>query len=468
MIFAKKIALKLSKEEEMVLDGQSKILNWLYNHLLETANTLKTQYLQTQDPSLPKILYTKRGLRDLLPSLKEEFPFLKSVYSSPLKNAALRLSESIQAYQKSRQGKRNGKKTGWPKFQKWKRKWFSLKYEEPFKGYSLEGRRLTLQLGVDADSRRLSLEGELAESFPKAEYPFIKTLSVKKENGLYYALFTLEKDDIQKLNKENNRILAIDPNHKNLGYGVSNEGEALELLNFKPMKKLEKRIDELKSRRDRCVRKAKLVRWKREDGSEHKHYEPSRRWTFFNQKLEEVYRIRREQTKTYLNTLSNQLFKNYDIVGIGDYTPNGGGISKPMRRAMNNQSLIGEFKKTLSWVAVRSNKTYVEYPEKGTTRTCHLQRCGYLVEAGLSPEIRSWRCPECNTFHERDENAAQNGLKRVCEMFLVPRSGHTEVEIRQRWAWKVLPSGVRRILRGQDGFLNEDTFKKLKQEQASS
>jgi hypothetical protein len=47
----------------------------------------------------------------------------------------------------------------------------------------------------------------------------------------------------------------------------------------------------------------------------------------------------------------------------------GGGISRGMRRAMNNQSLIGRFKETLAWVAVRSGKIYGEWDEDGSTRT---------------------------------------------------------------------------------------------------
>ena len=106
-----KVQLEASQEVFQSLDGQSRICNWLYNHLLEKANKIKLTFIQTQDTALAKTLYTERGLRDLLPSLKKEFPFLKSVHSSPLKNAALRLSQTIQAHQKSKKGKRRGKQS---------------------------------------------------------------------------------------------------------------------------------------------------------------------------------------------------------------------------------------------------------------------------------------------------------------------------------------------------------------------
>ena len=119
------------------LDGQSRILNWLYNRLLEMANELKQSYIQTQDNGIAKILYTKTGLRNLVPKLKQEHPFLKVVHSSPLKNTALRLTASIQDYQKSRKGQRKGKHVGFPTFRSWKVNWFSLFYDEPNKGFKV-------------------------------------------------------------------------------------------------------------------------------------------------------------------------------------------------------------------------------------------------------------------------------------------------------------------------------------------
>src|SRR5262249_44536482 len=124
-----------------------------------------------------------------------------------------------------------------------------------------------------------------------------------------------------------------------------------------------------------------------------------------------------------------------------------------MRRAMNNRSIIGRFKATLKWVAEKSGKTYLEYDEAGTTRTCN--QCDYKHMNGLSPSVRQWECPVCKTFHLRDENAALNGLKRVMKdpkikiekkFSQVPGSGL--VSVRERWAWRVLPSGIM-ISRGQ-------------------
>ena len=401
-----KMRLYVDESNARVLDGQMRIANFLYNHLLETANQLKKDFKETGNKSAGKTLYSQRGLRDLVPGLKDQMPFLKTVYSSPLKNVALRLSESITAYRKSRKGQRKGKKTGWPKFRSHKRKPFSLLYEEPFKGYKLEEKHLRLSLGEDKSGKRLYAFGEIESSLNKFKKVKVKQLRITQELGEFFAIFTVDYDSKKPL-ETSSKIIAIDPNHKNLGVGVSNEGEILELANLFSNKALQKRIDSLKSKRDRCQKNSVEVLL--ENGK--KVFKPSKRWSKFNNMLEKVYRLRREQTKTYLYTHANYLFKHYDVVAIGDYTPKGGGINSGMRRQMNNESQIGRFKKTLKCVGQKSRKSLVIWPERNSTKQC--ADCGYLLPKALKPNIRHWHCPKCGKHHDRDVNAAQNGLKRV-------------------------------------------------------
>src|SRR3989338_5340785 len=159
-----RLQLTPSLENVDVLDGQSRICNWLYNHLVEEAAKLKEQFLKNQDPTAAKNLYTKRGLRNLVPAIKEEHPFLKVVHSSPLKNTALRLSEAIQTHQKSKKGKRKGGRMGWPKFRAWKQDWFSLFYDEPEKGFKIRDKTLIMSLGTGQDGKHRSLTLELPEA----------------------------------------------------------------------------------------------------------------------------------------------------------------------------------------------------------------------------------------------------------------------------------------------------------------
>jgi putative transposase len=231
---------------------------------------------------------------------------------------------------------------------------------------------------------RITLAYARVSSF---EPGMVRQLRIVKEGKQFCAVFTVERPVPAR--RPVGRVIAIDPNHKNLGYGVGTDGVATEIVNPWFLKILDRRIDEGKSLRDRCKRKS--VRVVREDGSE--VWLPSRRWRKLNEWLDKLWRVRREQTKVYLRTVANRLYQEYDGVFVGDYTPQGGGISRGMRRAMNSQSLIGRFKETLKWIAARSGKVYDEWDEDGSTRTCHA--CHYKVPGGIPPEVREWTCPGC-------------------------------------------------------------------------
>lgn len=438
---AVKITLEVTEEQAAILDSQSKIANWLYNHLLEHANALRKQYQETQDKEVGKTLYTERGLRNLVPALKVQHPFLKGVYSSVLKNAALRLSNAIRDYQDGKHGRR-ANVVSWPKFRAWKRKWFSLQYDEAWKGYRLQGRTLTLVLGQDATGKQLSIVLELSEALPHwANHEHIRQCRIVKEGHLYSVVFSVQRllPNGKPLSPE--KVVALDPNHKNVAYAVGSDGKATEIHNPYFLKTLDKRIDQLKSKRDKCKRKSRLIT--RADGSQ--FWLPSHRWLMLNAQLQEVYRKRREQTKHFLYTVANRLYHDYDAVGIGDYVPHGGGITPTMRRAMNNQSLNRRLKHVLAWVAQRSGKQYLEWEEVGSTRTCH--DCGFVVEEGIPVEIREWDCPrpQCTSHHIRDENAARNGLTRTLKALGLPCSGRREVTSRRAWRFNGLGlrSGVR-------------------------
>jgi putative transposase len=439
------------KNSFLILDGQSRICNWLYNRLLEYANSTKSTALETNNLKLIETIYTQRGLRNLIPDLKKEHPFLKTVHSSPLKNVALRLSSSIQDHQKSKKGKRKGDVTGWPKFKAWQANWFSLLYDEPKKGFKVTGDILRISYGVDKNKKRLFTTFRLKEAHRLKGYD-VRNLRIVKECGVYYAIFSVQVTVPEK--KPIAKALALDPNHKNFAYGVDTDGNAIEIQAPHWLKTKDKQLDELKSKRDRCLKKSKKLPILDDDGQPigQEYYTPSRKWRKYQNIIEKIRHKRQEQTKTFMFTLAHDLCKSYDLIGIGSYTPLGNGITKAMRRSMNNRSLNRRFKATLSWVATKSGKTFIEYDETGTTRTCH--SCGYVVEGGLEVSIRQWTCSQCRCDHLRDENSAILGLRKILKDHIneaaasqVPCSGL--VCVNKRCAWCVLPSGIKKVPQGQ-------------------
>jgi putative transposase len=403
-----KLPLKPDEANAFVLDGQSRICNWCYNHLLELAQENKTRFIETGDELSAKIVYTKRGLRNLLPKIKEEHNFLKVVHSSPLKNAALRVSQAIQEHQKSKKGNRKGARVGWPQFRCWKTDWFSLLYDEPNKGYKIEKDMLILSLGLGEDCKQRSVTIPIEDTYALKDKT-IRNLRITKEGDTYFAIFTVKIEIPNK--KYISKICALDPNHKNLAYSCDVDGKAIEIASPTWLKNYDRRLDELKSKRDRCVKKSVKKPVLDASGSPtgKEYWEPSRRWKKYNNTYQGVLKKRREQTKTFLYTTAHRLFQKYDCVGIGNYTPHGNGITTKMRRAMNNRSLIGRFKQVLSWVALKSGKVFLEYNEKGTTQTCRY--CGHVVQGGIAPQIRSWQCPTCQAMHIRGRECRDQWLE---------------------------------------------------------
>lgn len=464
LVFARKVALEVSFEDALHLDGQSKICNRLYNDLLERANSLRVAFVQAKENGnealardIARILYTDRGLRDLVPEMKQEHPFFRAVYSSPLKNAALRLSRAIADYQDSVHGRRKGPKMGWPIFKAWKREWFSVEYEEPGKGWKIEdGNWLRLSFGENAEGKRMSIRLRLID--PPKGLRQARNVRIAREAGRYYALFGTEEKRGRMAERRDGRfapgnelrVLYIDPNIKNLGYGVSNHGEACEYDNCPALKELDRRIDKLKSKRDRCVRRGRLVEFTRDDGTVHRHWEPSRRWARYDRALKAAEAKKRDLVKHFFYSVGHRLFETYDVVGIGDFVPANAssGLGKKANRTIRNNRHLGRLRDTLAWVAQKSGRRFMALDETGTTRTC--SACDHEVEGGIHPSVREWTCPSCHAFHIRDENAAKNGLVRLLGKLRdvglagnlhVPCSGPAGVEIRQRCRLGFRPGG---------------------------
>ena len=115
-----------------------------------------------------------------------------------------------------------------------------------------------------------------------------------------------------------------------MAYGVDTEGHTIEIAAPHWLKPYDKRIDELKSKRDRCEKRAKKVIVTDQEGKPtgKEFSSPSKRWKKYHHTLEKALHKRQEQTKTFVYTLAHQLCRHYDCIGIGDYTPNGNGESQ--------------------------------------------------------------------------------------------------------------------------------------------
>ncbi len=435
LTYAKKIEVQFKEEDAYILDGQSKICNWFYNQLLDACiNDYKYN-------NNAKKLLNGRNLRNYGTSLKEEHPFLNTVFSSVLKEPSARIKKAYDKFFKE--------KAGYPKYRSWKNKWFSLVFDEPNKGWEVKegGKCISISLGdipnlpKEKGKKNPSVTGELKEKVELKNNEMFKTFSLVKQQGKFYAIFTVEKcskdeldfketmsiyrKEVNKAKKERINLpekpifkeeeiiipkdckwIALDPNHKNFFVGVDYKGNSIEFKKLQMIKYWDKTIDKLKSKRDICQRNYR----KRKTINGVKYTVSSPRYNRLNYALEIAYNKRREQIKTALYSISHQLYRNYDLVIIGDYTPtNNTAKFKNMKRSMLNQEVIGNFRKILKWVSQKENKFYIMVDEKNTTKECCI--CGHKEKK--EPSIREFTCKSCNSTLMRDSNSAVNIAKKA-------------------------------------------------------
>lgn len=149
-----KLAMKVDQRISTCLDDQSRKANRLHNTVLEKAYEALDEFKKTGNKEVARKVFGKYGLRNLVPKIKDQHPFLKSVHSSPLKNAALRATNSFKSYFDSKHKRRKGPSIQRPRFSSWKRKWFSLLYDEPNNGFKVIGSTLRLSLGTGIERKR--------------------------------------------------------------------------------------------------------------------------------------------------------------------------------------------------------------------------------------------------------------------------------------------------------------------------
>ena len=395
MLFTQKIQLNLTEEQEKLLDSQSKICNWLYNKFLEieqTAYKMEGNYIG----------YFNHNHE--FAAFKNEHPFLKVVHSQVLKETLRRLHK---AYQKFFDDFKAGRKSGRPKFRSWKRKWMSLVYPSGAGIKLIGNNRIQITFGKDAHKRgsatALSTGKQLriivGLNEPLKSNSFGQVVIIKDQNLNYYACFTLEKSDPEK-HEGISKVIAIDPNHKNSFVGFDGEN-AIELARCYVQKNLDREIDYIKSRRDKCKKKSWAIR--NSDGSI-KYWKPSRRWKQFNKVLNRLYAKRREQMKLFAYTSAHWLERHYDKVLYGDYTPFPS--LKNTHRSMLSQGYLGYLRSIVKWVFEKNGKVVSEVSERKSTKRCHC--CG--KEMDMPPNKRFFVCnnDKCNASLPRDVNSAIN------------------------------------------------------------
>ena len=111
------------------------------------------------------------------------------------------------------------------------------------------------------------------------------------------------------------------------------------------------------------------------------------------------------QRKDFLHKLSTEIANRYDAVCVEDLDLHAQAQSLNFGKAVGDNG-FGMFRTFLEYKLSERGKHFIKVDKFfASTKTCHC--CGYKNNT-LTLKDREWTCPNCNSHHDRDVNAAIN------------------------------------------------------------
>ena len=312
-------------------------------------------------------------LNNILVLLKKDYPFLYDGESTSQQQACRDLKRAFDDFFKN--------KKGYPKFKSKKNSKKSFRIQNNGNTVRASNRRLRLaKLGfVNYHTSR-----EYRKLLKTSK---INHVTVKKENGKFYAIVNVETpvEPFEKTGK----AVGIDLGLKNLA--TLSNGQVITHVDL--------------SKEDKMIRKyqEKLSRQKYQSQNYKKTLKKYHKWQ--NKKNNKKYDA--------YHKFSYYLVKNFDIIAME--TLNIKGMLKNDKWSPKLQKIgLSELKTMIKDKCGWYGKEFIEidrfYP---STKLCNV--CGYKYE-DITLDVREWTCPKCHTTHDRDINAAKNILNEALRL----------------------------------------------------
>ena len=348
----------------------------VYNHYLEKQKAL---YDEGKD---------SLSCFDMIKDLKNfqvERPYLKEVDSCSLRCSLFNLDDAFKRWYKGQgeypkfKGKYNSKRS-------YRTNCISSTYKDKtYQSIEVDLKRHIIKL---PKLKEVSIKG-----YRDLEYlpGRIINATIEQASTLkYYVSVLVEEDDVYTKLKPR-KIIGIDLGIKDIVITSDNE----KIGNPRLIEKYEKRIK-------RCARELS----RRVKGSNN-YNKTKKKLAVLHQKLKNARRY-------FIHQITKKLVIENDIIVTESLKLKDMIEEKRLSKQLTNVSL-GDLCRVLEYKAKIYGKKYIKidsyYP---SSQEC--SRCGYKNEKVKDLSVRSWICPECRSYHDRDYNASYNimfeGLKK--------------------------------------------------------
>jgi putative transposase len=374
MQLTKKIRIYPNEEQQAVLWELSDLNRRLYNYALRERR-------DAYEAGVQGVTYVKQ--QNDLPNLKEEYPDLKRVNSKVLQLTLRTLAANYNSFFALIKEDPTARPPGYKS-----RKYFTtMKFNQS--GYKIIDSCITL-------NHNMKERAKLSFAIPKQEFTQVKQVEVFKDHKERWYVAVIEETTAPPL-QDNGLYQAWD-----LGItkqtGVNSHGKFIEIINVRPDKYWNPKIDRIQSRRDHCKKKSKGRK-------------PSRRWNHFKALQDRMMRKRGNQIRDFQHKTSLMIVKNTKantlVIGDLDVKRMAQTKTKRLNRSTQGTGYLARFAGFLTYKAELAGKRVIEISEHNTSKSCC--QCGKLHSMQVSDRVMV--C-DCGTVLDRDRNAAINIMSR--------------------------------------------------------
>ncbi len=326
--------------------------------------------------------------QNALPDLKNERAWFKSIHSQVLQDVLKRLDNAYKAFFRRI---KSGETPGFPRFKK-RGQWDSITYPQ-YKAFPVDNQIKVPKLGLIKIVYHRQIP-DLAK---------IKTLSLIKEAGKWFACFSFELDTQAELKQDLSNAVGIDLGLIDFFY--PSNGEPVSAPKYlrkseEKLQKLQRKLSNAKKRTDRYYRILKALK--------KVHYRVKcQRNDFLHKTVNDLLFTTDLVIHEDLNILTMiRRPKPVQDEKSKEYLPNGATVKSRLNKSIADVGW-GKFLSILNYKANEQGKGVVAVDPYMTSQKC--SQCGEIVRKSLS--TRTHFCPHCGYFANRDKNAALNILR---------------------------------------------------------